>query len=84
VLSDLFHAFRSLTVSPGMVALTEAESRTHEMESFLRCLQESSAVCSAAAYSALVDATRKPEEIAVVARPCQLHVPLTAKLLHGV
>ena len=59
-----------------MVALAEAESRAHETESFQRGLQESSAVLSAAAYSALIDATRKPEEIAVVARPC--HLPRAA------
>jgi len=85
VLNDLFSRPLSLTEGlSGMVALAEAESRAHETESFLRGLQESSAVLSAATYSALVDATRKPEEIAVVARPCQLHVPQSAKLLHGV
>jgi len=36
--------------------------RAVEMESVLRRLQESSAVFSDAAYSALVDATRKLEE----------------------
>jgi hypothetical protein len=41
-----------------MVALAEAESLAHEMESALRRLRESSAVFSAAAYWALVDATR--------------------------
>ena len=64
VLNDLFHAFHSLKGLSGMVALEEAETLAHEMESFLRRLQESNAVFSAAAYSALVDATRKLEEIA--------------------
>ena len=74
MLSDLFHAFRSLS---GHGALAEPDpSRTRWRAS--TPLRKSRAVFSAAAYWALVDATRKLEEIAVVSRPCQIHVTQSA------
>jgi two-component system chemotaxis sensor kinase CheA len=63
LVDDLFHAFHSLKGLSGMVALEEAEVLAHEMESFLRRLQQSPAVLSGSAYSALVDAVRRLEQV---------------------
>jgi two-component system chemotaxis sensor kinase CheA len=63
VVDDLFHAFHSLKGLSGMVALADAETLAHEMESFLRRLQQSPTVLSGASYSALVDAARRLEQI---------------------
>ena len=63
LLEELFHAFHSLKGLSGMVGFRHAEELAHEMESFLRRLQQSSEGLTNAGYAALADATRSLEEI---------------------
>ena len=63
IVDDLFHAFHSLKGLSGMVAFADAEELAHEMESFLRRLQQSPQPITSAGYAALADATRSLETI---------------------
>ena len=60
---DLFHAFHSLKGLSGMVGFRDAEELAHEMESFLRRLQQSGEALTNPGYAALADATRSLESI---------------------
>lgn len=63
VVDELFHAFHSLKGLSGMVGFRHAEELAHEMESFLRRLQQAPESLTISGYGALVDATRSLEDI---------------------
>jgi two-component system, chemotaxis family, sensor kinase CheA len=74
VLNELFRSFHTLKGISAMANVAPAETLAHYMESYLRLLRDGQAAFTEEGLSALIESTRKLEEI-VAARRAGLEIP---------
>ena len=68
VLEELFRRFHSLKGISAMVELRDAETLAHQLESYLRALQQHPGQLTPEGYEALLNATRVLEEVIAARR----------------